>query len=808
MRTNNFISECGYLRPRVVAAAALCGAGALLAGLSVGAIAPSGVTAAVATSANHLALAPTHSDLVSDNAAAWSSGTPLAATQTPGWSIVASPNINSGQRQHSLDGVTCVSASDCWAVGWYANDQNIAQTIIERWNGSTWSVVPSQNTSTTQYNFLDGVTCTSTFDCWAVGYYYNASYVEQTLIEHWNGSSWSIVTSPNSSATLPNILNAVTCSSASDCWAVGTSGQFATGSIEQTLIEHWNGSSWVIVNSPNTSPTQGNSLFGVTCASKSDCWAVGNHWGNPGIATLIEHWNGVSWSIAKSPNPDTGVNELHSVTCASASDCWAVGDYNGSNTNGYYQTLIIRWNGHQWKIVTSPNASVEQDTFLYGVTCASASNCWAVGSTDYYHPLIERWNGKSWTVISGADVGPDQSLLQGVACSAVSQCWTVGYYTTSRNTAQTLVERWDGTVWTIADSPNNNIGTLANDLFDVACASPSDCWAVGYYNVDSTIPNISFDTRPLILHWDGNLWATASAPNADSHYNLLTGVTCTSTSNCWAVGNIEYSQPLIEHWDGSSWTIVTSPDNGRLNEVTCASASDCWAVGSYYNATFGNLQPFIEHWNGISWSLVNAPSASFNYSELFGVTCASTSSCWAVGYYLDSNYVSHTLVEHWNGAQWSVVQSENAGTSQNNALQDVTCSATDCWAVGQYYNGTVQQTLIERPRGPRWTIVASPNADATQDNFLSGVTCFSGSLCFAVGHYRNNNPANQTLIEQWNGKSWTIVNSPNTSADKSNSLNRVTCTSDSTCWAVGEYLGGTYDYPQTLIEKYSPSASP
>jgi hypothetical protein len=806
MRTNNFISECGYLRPRVVAAIVLCGAGALLAGLSLGALRPSGVTAPVATSANYLALAPTHSDLVTENAVGTPSGIPLAATQTPGWSIVKSPNINSGQQQHSVDDVTCVSASDCWAVGWYVNDQYILQTIIERWNGSTWSVVPSRNTSTTHYNLLSAVTCTSAADCWAVGYYYNARNVEQTFIEHWNGTSWSIVTSPNTA--LPNVLNAVTCASASDCWAVGTTNQFATEGVPQTLIEHWNGSSWAIVNSPNTSTTQGNSLFGVTCASASDCWAVGNHWSSSGILTLIEHWNGVSWSIARSPNATgVNVNELSSVTCASGSDCWAVGD---RTTSGYYQTLIIHWNGFQWKIVTSPNPSVEQDTFLNGVTCGSASDCWAVGSTDYYHPLIERWNGTSWAVITGADVGPGQSVLHGVACSAVSQCWTVGYSTPPHNTPQTLIERWDGTSWTRAKSANKNIGTRANDLFDVGCASSSDCWAVGYYTVDSTTPNISFGTRTLILHWDGNLWRTASSPSVVNHDNLLTGVTCTSTSDCWAVGYIPFSpsQSLIEHWDGRRWTIVTSPDNGRLNDVTCASASDCWAVGSYYNATFGDDQPLTVRWNGISWSIVNSPSASVRYSELYGVTCTGASNCWAVGYYLDANFNSQTFIEHWNGTKWTVVQSQNASTSQSNLLQDVTCaSATDCWAVGQYFNGNAQQTLIERWRGSRWTIVASPNTSATQDNVLSGVTCASGSPCFAVGHYRPST-ASQTLIEQWNGTSWTIVSSPNTSAEKTNSLNRVTCTSDSTCWVVGDRPGGIYDYKQTLIEKYSPSASP
>ena len=55
--------------------------------------------------------------------------------------------------------------------------------------------------SATQNNVLNSVMCTSISDCWAAGYYYNGSSVPQTLTEHWNGTVWAIVTSPNTSAT-------------------------------------------------------------------------------------------------------------------------------------------------------------------------------------------------------------------------------------------------------------------------------------------------------------------------------------------------------------------------------------------------------------------------------------------------------------------------------------------------------------------------------------------------------------------------------------------------------------------------------
>src|SRR5207253_656150 len=117
------------------------------------------------------------------------------------------------------------------------------------------------NTSATQHNELLGVTCVSASECWAVGTVgRNAANASQTLIERWDGTSWAIVTSPNTNATQNNYLNGVTCVSASECWAVGS---YYNDSAYQTLIERWDGTSWAIVTSPNTSATQHNELLGV-----------------------------------------------------------------------------------------------------------------------------------------------------------------------------------------------------------------------------------------------------------------------------------------------------------------------------------------------------------------------------------------------------------------------------------------------------------------------------------------------------------------------------------------------------------------
>jgi hypothetical protein len=363
--------------------------------------------------------------------------------QSNDWSIVSSPNT-SATHYNLLLGVTCVSASECWAVGYYLTD-NATQTLIERWDGTSWSIVSSPNA--TQSNFLLGVTCGSASECWAVGYYYNndPNVTSETLIERWDGTSWEIVNSPNTN-TLSNVLYDVTCGPASECWAVGYYIVDDASNLDQTLIERWDGTSWEIVSSPNTSATDYNLLSGVTCVSASDCWAVGHYFTSDNFVeqTLIERWDGTSWSIVSSPNTSaTQFNLLLGVTCVSASECWAVGHHDGRG-DFIYQTLIERWDGTSWTIVNSPNTNTQSNS-LFGVTCGSAADCWAVG--DYYndnatHSLIERWDGTSWTIVSSPNTSFTQSnLLFGVTCGSTPDCWAVGYYFNASNVAQTLVLR-------------------------------------------------------------------------------------------------------------------------------------------------------------------------------------------------------------------------------------------------------------------------------------------------------------------------------------------------------------------------------
>ena len=370
--------------------------------------------------------------------------TPALAVASPGWSITPSPNNGTGL--NVLDGVSCHRARSCQAVGYYLDaslDQN--QTLIESWNGTSWSITPSPNNGM-GLNMLNGVSCAGASSCQAVGYYLDASLGQyQTLIESWNGTSWSIVPSPDN-GTASNVLQGVSCHAVSrSCEAVG---YFYDASLraDQTLIESWNGTSWSIVPSPSDGTAE-NILFGVSCQPTGrSCQAVGYYLNAGGfIETLIESWNGISWTIVPSPALEANGNYLLSVSCHSANSCEAVGQYEDASL-GTEQTLIESWNGTTWTIVPSPNMGTNVNDLL-GVSCHGPNSCEAVGlylnaSLAQYQTLIESWNGTTWTIVPSPNNGMGYNVVSAVSCRRTARsCQAVGYYyDTSLGVYKSLIE--------------------------------------------------------------------------------------------------------------------------------------------------------------------------------------------------------------------------------------------------------------------------------------------------------------------------------------------------------------------------------
>jgi hypothetical protein len=587
-----------------------------------------------------------------------------------------------------------------------------------------------------------------------------------------------VISSKVNLATSPSLRGlgefyAVSAVSASDMWAVGD----GVG----TLIEHWNGTQWSLVKSVNPGLSF-NHLYSVAAISANDVWAVGSWSNDPTnefVNTLIEHWNGTQWSVVSSSSPGTTTNILYGVVAISANDVWAVGIYD-------YSTLIEHWNGTTWRVVSSPSPG--SSNFLTGVTAVSTSNVWAVGysfgagdSGSGSQTLIEQWNGTMWSVIPSSNSASQFNYLNGVAAVSASDIWAVGY-SNSGSTSQTLIEQWNGSIWSIVSSPNP--GSTGDSLYAVTAISANNVWAVGT------------GSGTLTVRWNGTKWSVVSSPNVGTVTNRLNGVTRVSASDVWAVGAFSNGPPtyqtLTEQWNGTQWSLITSPNqigNGTLTSVAAVSATDSWAVGTDDS---GGL---IERWNGSTWSFESSPNPELSV-HFGGVAAASASDIWAVGSYFTTSGARQTITEHWNGAKWSIIPSPNSGLQINHLASVAVLSSTNVWAVGYYEDSSGNsQTLIEQWNGTKWSIVPNPNPGAS-GNALNAVVAVSASDVWAVGYQVNSSGVQQTLIEQWNGKHWSVVSSPSPGSS-ANTLAGVTAVSARNVWAIGSADAGT------LIEQWN-----
>jgi hypothetical protein len=271
-----------------------------------------------------------------------SMGTLSLAEQWNGTAWTIQPTPYPGGSKDALTGVSCTSASACTAVGWYvsATSPSVSyQTVIERWNGSAWTIQPSATPGV-----LDGVSCTSATNCMAVGWEsvigcgWRHCRIYLAIAEQWNGTSWAVVASGLPAKELLDALTDVSCTGTSACTGTGNyyGSAFAAG---------WNGSSWTIANTPDPTGAEGSALSGVSCTAASACTAVGNYGTSSGTPlTLAEAWNGSSWNVISTPNPSASTNNnLASVSCTSATACTAVGNY--VNPSGTTLTLAERYSG-------------------------------------------------------------------------------------------------------------------------------------------------------------------------------------------------------------------------------------------------------------------------------------------------------------------------------------------------------------------------------------------------------------------------------------------------------------------------------
>jgi len=297
------------------------------------------------------------------------------------WTAFAAPLIT-GELTADLQAVVDISPTETWAVGNVTFGANLGQ-IIERWNGTKWSLFPNPTLLPNSQGDLFAMTSTSATDIWAVGNlvqtFSNGGSTSYNLFEHWNGTSWT-PTFINDTEGFEG-LTGVSEDATNDAWAVGDVG----GS---TLAIHWDGTSWSHVATPGPLGDGPNQLNAVVALAPDNAWAVG--YSTPGLAgqsatlTLILHWDGTTWSIVPSPNVGPNTNRLLGITANSADDIYAFGSNFTADGSGNQMTLLLHWDGTNWTIVPSPNPTKGNflNDLLFAGVVPSPGSVWIFGDED------------------------------------------------------------------------------------------------------------------------------------------------------------------------------------------------------------------------------------------------------------------------------------------------------------------------------------------------------------------------------------------------------------------------------------------
>ncbi|MGH3158569.1 MAG: hypothetical protein ACRDNF_18620 [Streptosporangiaceae bacterium] len=359
---------------------------------------------------------------------------------------------------------------------------------------------------------------------------------------------------------------------------------------------------WTLQTPAQPAGATSSSLTGVSCPAVGACMAVGEFEGNGNpFAAFADQWNGSTWTIETLPNALS--SDINSVSCVSMTDCVAVGEI-AVGLHGDLAALALQWNGTTWTAMTIPSLKVAVHTFLNAVSCPSATSCTAVG---YYQRqgrgyslkqprlLVERWNGSTWTIRKAPEPsGTTTAQLNAVSCKSPRSCVAVGNTGPIGGTApdpQMYAETWNGSGWA-SQAPSSPSGSASSDLYGVSCPAATACTAVGYYMVGTT-------QYSAAESWNGTAWTAQTTPNPNPDPQTdypLGGVSCHKTTSCLAVGTyftIPAEVAQSASWNGRTWAgqdpgVPPGATQDNLATVSCPAVNNCVTVGDYINPSNGD----------------------------------------------------------------------------------------------------------------------------------------------------------------------------------------------------------------------------
>jgi hypothetical protein len=766
------------------------------------------------------------------------------------WAL-SSPLTPSGATTSQLNTVTCTSTVSCRAAGSYTTASGTFP-IIQLWNGTSWSTESAPSPAGANESVINGISCPSgTSVCTAVGYA-DIAGVRTVLAERWNGSSWSMQSVPLPSGTSGSRLDGVECRGANFCMAVG---RYVASGRAWSFATIWDGSSWSSQSVPDPTGATKSVLLDVTCSdSPVICTAAGSYesTGSP-ERTLVMRWNGTAWALQPSPNPSgSGSSVLHDVTCMNAetAPCAAVGHWVNSGVN---VTLAERWNGNSWSLESTPNPTGASSSALEDASCRM-DTCIAVGWSYYSGAQralaeISEPNGQPPTVTidsASSSTSASATLRGEVTGSGLFTNYYFEYGTTTeygskapaspksigssidpvevsekveglqpgttyhfrlvatnvKGTTASGDQTFTTPTWEVRSTPNPS-GASDSNLYDISCEpSTNVCTAVGKSSASGV-------DSPVAQRWNGSSWSEQS-PDKKSNTlpTRLFGIDCPSETRCLAAGSYQPSEGgqtlLMEIWNEGNWNVQSTPvptgaTSSELVAVGCSWTSECKAVGS---AVIGGVKTAIaERWDSPTWTLMTVPiPEGATSSQLDGVDCIWSSVCVAVGRYAVGGSTK-SLAMLWNGTSWSLQPLTAPEGAVQSTLLDVSCtkSPTRCTAVGGWKNSAGEQfTLAYRFNGSTWTLQSTPNPSGSIASVFQEVSCATETSCTAAGSWVSGTVSNRTLVEAWNGTSWSVQGTPNPENTIFSAFFGVSCRS-TTCMGVG-WSTSTSGFDTTLAE--------
>ncbi|MBI4675253.1 MAG: hypothetical protein HY741_26725 [Chloroflexi bacterium] len=316
---------------------------------------------------------------------------------------------------------------------------------------------------------LDAIAVVAPNDIWAGGRYWQEGQIDgHTLLEHWDGTQWTLVDTPDVGG-----IDDIFVAAPNDIWALG----FAFKPNTQYLL-HWDGSTWQKV------PLDIYALaLGGT--SGTDIWALGS-------PSMIRHWDGASWSPVPGPDPSSIAESISDVKAFTPNDAWAVGHWYFNVTS--HGGIILHWDGTAWTYTYRGSGGS-----LLSVAGTSGKDVWIGGSTQYAHGRLYHWDGQQWRVSRGPQPLRGTVAYTGLAALATDDVWTVGgVQTYPIGQYYALLGHWDGKRWSSVPTPT--LSESHNWLAAVAVVNAEDVWAVGAQGeIDAEQTLIMHATRPCYL---------------------------------------------------------------------------------------------------------------------------------------------------------------------------------------------------------------------------------------------------------------------------------------------------------------------